>query len=54
MGNEVSKKHTFANGDKYEGDLIANTKHGRGVLIHRNGDKYEGDWKDDRKHGKGI
>eukprot|EP01031_Cornospumella_fuschlensis_P024823 gene24823-29997_t len=45
---------TWANGNKYEGDLKNNKKHGKGVYTWANGDKYDGDWKDDFMHGSGV
>lgn len=35
---------TDSKGDKYEGDLENEKKHGWGKMKYRNGDEYEGYW----------
>ena len=52
-----TKKHvkeTYENGDKYEGEICRNKKHGFGILTYANGEKYEGEWKENMMHGFGT
>ena len=51
--NKSYGKLNYSNG-YYEGELINNKKHGKGISYYANGDKHDGDYKDDKKHGKGI
>jgi hypothetical protein len=44
----------YADGGKYEGELIDGIKNGKGTYYAFNGDKYEGEWKDDKADGNGI
>ena len=44
----------FANGDVYEGDMLAGKKHGLGMITYaESGNSYDGQWKNNLKHGKG-
>ena len=44
----------YANGDRYEGEWLADKKHGRGKYTHAlTDDIYDGEWVQDQKHGKG-
>lgn len=43
----------YENGDKYDGEVQAEMKHGRGILHYKNGGKYDGQWVDDKRHGHG-
>ena len=43
----------FANGDSYEGELVANQYHGQGKHIWANGSRYVGEFKHGKFHGKG-
>ena len=47
------KKHTYANGDIYEGDLVDGKFHGKGKYIFADGTVYEGDFLIGTFHGKG-
>ncbi|MHC1745935.1 MAG: PDZ domain-containing protein [Negativicutes bacterium] len=44
----------YANGDRYEGDVVNGNLQGKGVFTWANGDRYEGDFVNNRMHGKGI
>jgi hypothetical protein len=37
-------RHTYANGDTYEGGWREDRKYGKGRCIYANGDEYEGEW----------
>ena len=41
----------FPNGDKYEGELKGQKKHGYAIFTWADGSTFRGDWKDDKKHG---
>jgi hypothetical protein len=45
--------YSYANGNKYEGEVQNDKKDGRGVFEYANKDKYDGLWRDDKKDGKG-
>jgi hypothetical protein len=45
---------SYTNGDKYEGDVVAGVREGKGTYYYHNGDKYEGFWKSNKKHGMGT
>jgi len=45
--------YTYANGNKYEGEVQNDHKNGNGVFEYANKDKYDGLWRDDKKDGKG-
>ena len=49
-------KLKFSNGDRYEGEVRANSNymHGKGTYFYSNGDRYEGDWLNDNQTGKGV
>jgi len=51
------KKHTYSNGDVYEGDFKNDFPHGKGKMTYTNGTVYEGDWvytgEGSNRHGKG-
>lgn len=38
---------------QYDGEWLANKKHGMGVLLFANSDRFEGAFKDDQFHGNG-
>ena len=44
----------WANGDRYEGTMIAGRKHGKGIFTWSNGQRYDGEWADDVINGKGV
>jgi len=44
---------SYNNGNKYEGNWIANERSGIGTLFYANRDKYHGSWLNDKRHGKG-
>jgi hypothetical protein len=41
-------------GMTYEGGLLRNKRHGKGILTWPNGQRYEGDFVNDVKHGYGV
>ncbi len=46
---------TYANGDKYVGELQDGQRHGQGTMTYANGDEYVGTWSNDQqyaRHGK--
>ncbi|MBN1363670.1 MAG: hypothetical protein JW976_02585 [Syntrophaceae bacterium] len=45
---------TFADGTKYEGNIVNGQPHGRGTYTWANGNKYEGDWADGKMSGMGT
>ena len=45
---------TFANGDKYVGQILENRFNGQGTFTWSDGSKYEGGWTDGVKTGAGI
>ena len=51
--NKSYGKLDFDNG-YYEGKIINNKMHGKGIYYYASGSKYDGDFKDDKMHGKGI
>ena len=44
----------YVDGSKYEGEVVADKRNGKGIYHYSNGDKYIGDWKDDKFHGFGV
>jgi hypothetical protein len=46
--------YTFANGDKYVGELNYGAMHGQGTYTFGNGDKYVGEFKRGQRTGKGT
>jgi hypothetical protein len=44
---------TWPNGDKYEGKIHKNKRHGGGIFHYACGDKYEGEYRHDCRHGAG-
>merc|ERR1711871_174834 len=42
------------NGDRYEGNWVANQRSGRGKMMHQNGDYYDGTWLNDRPNNQGT
>jgi hypothetical protein len=40
--------YLFPNGNRYDGDWVADLKEGYGTLTYVNGEKYEGQWKADK------
>ena len=51
---EGKGKYTYAGGDIYIGDWVANLKEGQGIYYFTDGSKYSGAWKADKQHGTGI
>ena len=47
------KYHYHPSNDEYEGEWVADMKHGHGMYRYEGGDKYEGEWRCGKKHGKG-
>ena len=45
-------KHTYPNGETYEGTIIDNKKQGKGIFVDTDGNIYEGNWKNDIRDGK--
>lgn len=45
--------YIYANGERYEGELVGGHKEGQGCYFYNNGNLYFGEWKKDKKHGKG-
>lgn len=44
----------WANGDRYEGEMIAGKKEGRGIFTWANGQRYDGEWANDMINGRGV
>ena len=44
----------YTNGDSYEGEVVANRRHGKGVHRCSSGDFYDGEWYNDKRHGFGT
>jgi len=44
----------YANGDRYEGELLDDKRNGRGVYTVANGDRYDGEFLDNKKNGHGM
>jgi hypothetical protein len=44
----------WLSGERYEGDIVDNTRSGRGVMTFRDGTRYEGQWRDDAANGRGV
>ena len=44
--------YIFPNGNRYDGEWLADVKEGYGVLTYVNGERYEGYWLDDKAHGE--
>lgn len=44
----------WANGDTYEGTLVAGSREGKGKFVWANGQRFEGDWRGDRPNGEGA
>lgn len=59
MGSSLSTENgrihylTYANGDRYEGEMINGVREGKGIYFYHNGDKYEGWWQGNKKNGMG-
>ena len=45
---------TWADGNRYEGELRAGKRHGRGVMKFSSGNRYEGEWEYNKAHGWGV
>ena len=41
----------YPHGDEYEGQLVDNLKHGRGIYTYANGITSLGSWKNNKRHG---
>lgn len=46
--------YALPNGDRYEGEVRNNKRHGRGVYHFANGDRFEGEFADDQFMGRGA
>ena len=46
--------YKYSNGDTYTGGLLADKKHGKGILQFNNGDYYEGEMLNDLRDGVGM
>jgi hypothetical protein len=44
----------YENGDRYEGDMEDDERHGEGTLYYKDGGKYTGEWENDKRHGEGV
>lgn len=51
--NNHLKKISYLNGDVYEGEVIGETRHGKGKYFFANGEVYEGDFLNGSRNGKG-
>ena len=52
QGQTGRHKHTYDNGDTFEGDFVRGKRHGNGVYISTAGARYEGEWQV-RRRGTG-
>lgn len=50
---KLTCKVSYANGDKYEGEVLQKLRHGNGQMVYSNGEIYNGMWKNDAEHGIG-
>jgi hypothetical protein len=48
----IEGTYTYKNNDKYEGQMIHYTPHGKGTMYYNNGLIYDGHWKNGKRHGK--
>jgi hypothetical protein len=53
-GVKGQASYTLANGDRYEGEVVGNTRSGQGIYRFANGDRYEGGFVDGDFKGKGV
>ena len=51
-GNSSKGKHTYPNGEIFEGSIVDGVKQGKGIFTDSKGNIYVGNWKDDIKEGK--
>ena len=42
------------NGDVYEGQFVANQRHGHGRFLSTRGEEYDGSWAHDQRSGQGM
>ena len=42
------------NGDVYEGEFVADRRHGRGRFLSTRGEEYDGSWADGKRDGQGV
>jgi hypothetical protein len=47
-------RHTYANGDVYEGEWEHGEQNGQGTMRYANGDVYEGEWEHGEQNGQGT
>ena len=52
--NNCFGTYTFANGNKYVGEVKDNKKHGQGTFTWADGKKYFGEFKNNNQHGEGT
>lgn len=53
-GTRTRAKYALPNGDRYEGEVLANQRSGNGSYLFANGDRYEGEFAADQFMGKGA
>lgn len=53
-GAKTVARYQLPNGDRYEGEVVANRRTGRGTYLFANGDRYEGEFVDDQFRGRGV
>jgi hypothetical protein len=46
--------YALPNGDRYDGEVMANQRSGKGVYLFANGDRYEGEFANDQFMGRGT
>jgi len=46
-------KHSWENGDSYEGMVRNGKRHGHGVYKYADGTEYKGEWRENKKQGQG-
>lgn len=46
--------HTYANGNRYDGEWQDDKPNGHGVYTWANGDRYDGEWRNGKQNGHGV
>ncbi|MBQ5996261.1 MAG: hypothetical protein IJL64_00155, partial [Bacteroidales bacterium] len=49
-----ARRHTYDNGDKYNGKWEQDAPQGEGTMTYANHDVYTGNWEKGKKEGKGT
>jgi hypothetical protein len=49
----TNKSIKYNSNDIYIGDILYNSRHGKGTMTYKNGDIYEGNWTNNKKEGQG-